>query len=74
MLMLKLLHKSRGADMNYRQMAINFSGALWNMGCCPECGNHKPKHMTGCKKTYEKLVNSREVEKVFIEAFETPIN
>ena len=57
--------------MNYRQMAINFSGALWSKGTCPQCGGLKTRHMEGCKKTYEKLVNPREVEKVFVEAFET---
>ena len=56
--------------MNYRQMAINFSGALWQQGICPECGFYKDNHHSTCKKIYDKLEDPRKVEKVFIEAFE----
>ena len=57
---------------DYRNMAIRFSGALWSFGgICPECGNEKRKHMEGCKKTFEELKNPRDVEKVFVKAFES---
>lgn len=60
--------------MDYRMLAIRFSGALWSRGICPECGNDVTHHLhfASCKKTYEKLENPRDIEKVFIEAFETP--
>ncbi len=52
-------------------MAIRFSGALWQQGICPECGFYKDKHFETCKKNFDKLENPREVEKVFIAAFES---
>ena len=58
--------------MNYRNMAIRFADALWTYGgICPECGNNKPDHMTGCKEVYEKLDNPRKAGEIFKEAFES---
>lgn len=56
----------------YRSMAIRFAGCLWVYHkVCPQCGNNKGNHMSGCKKTYEKLTNPRDAEEVFVEAFES---
>lgn len=57
-------------NINYRDMAIRFSGALWQQGICPECGCEKERHFSTCAKHFEKLDNPREVEKVFVAAFE----
>lgn len=54
-----------------RNIGARLAGCLWDYhNVCPECGNRKGDHMSGCKEVYETDYKSYDdFQRVFDKAF-----
>lgn len=57
---------------DHRALAMKLAAVLWSNGICPQCGGKKGTHFNQCTEVYgEMQPYSRDIEKPFVEAFES---